>query len=421
MMPQIPDHKYCLYARKSSESDERQAMSIESQINEMMKLSKNENLKVVEVKQESFSAKLSSSRPIFNELLYDLRAGKFNAILTWAPDRLSRNAGDLGSLVDLMDSNKLAQIRTFSQSFSNTPNEKFMLMILCSQAKLENDNRGVNVKRGIRAKCEMGWRPCMPPLGYFTRSSTGKARDVIIDDERAPFITKMFEMSANGKSGRHIKQWLIDNGVCTRKGKMIHLSMIYKILKNPFYYGNFEYPIGSGNWYHGLHDPLIGKELFQKVQMQLSVPVKSKWGSKSFPFKKFLKCATCGSTVVGEEKFKVRTDGGKNRHVYYHCSRQVKYDCPEPFAKESDIVQGLMRFSCDLITDLSEVEPGMRLAINKYKNMMLSSLPLYQEKQLLSGYIKYVLEHGSEFEKTRLVRNLKINLALHNRDVIQID
>lgn len=71
-------------------------------------------------------------------------------------DRLSRNAGDLGSLVDLMDSNKLQQIRTYGQSFSNTPNEKFLLMILCSQVKLENDNRGVNVKRGIRAKCETG-------------------------------------------------------------------------------------------------------------------------------------------------------------------------------------------------------------------------------------------------------------------------
>jgi len=60
-----------------------------------------------------------------------------------------------------MDQGKLKTIRTFSQSFSNNPNEKFLLMILCSQAKLENDNRGINVKRGLRAKCEAGWRPNM--------------------------------------------------------------------------------------------------------------------------------------------------------------------------------------------------------------------------------------------------------------------
>jgi len=111
---------------------------------------------IVDFKQESFSAKESGKRPVFNEILNDLKNGKYEGILTWAADRLSRNAGDLGSLVDLMDSNKLQQIRTYGQSFSNTPNEKFLLMILCSQAKLENDNRGVNVKRGIRAKCETG-------------------------------------------------------------------------------------------------------------------------------------------------------------------------------------------------------------------------------------------------------------------------
>jgi site-specific DNA recombinase len=146
--------KYCLYARKSSESDERQAMSIGSQIKEMKDMATREGLNIVIVKQESFSAKQSGYRPVFNEVLHGLQNGEFDAILTWAPDRLSRNAGDLGSLVDLMDMNKLRRIRTFGQTFSNTPNEKFLLMILCSQAKLENDNRGINVKRGIRAKCE---------------------------------------------------------------------------------------------------------------------------------------------------------------------------------------------------------------------------------------------------------------------------
>src|SRR4030042_3726933 len=125
---------YCLYARKSSESDERQAMSINSQIKEMGDLAKKENLVISEVRQESHSAKESGQRPVFVQLLNDVRNGRFTGILTWAPDRLSRNAGDLGMLVDLMDQGKLKQIRTFSQMFSNNPNEKFLLMILCSQA-----------------------------------------------------------------------------------------------------------------------------------------------------------------------------------------------------------------------------------------------------------------------------------------------
>ena len=102
-MEAMQEIKYCLYARKSTESDERQAMSIDSQIKEMRSMAERDGLNVVELKQESHSAKNSGMRPVFNELLEDLRKEKFDGILTWAPDRLSRNAGDLGSLVDLMD------------------------------------------------------------------------------------------------------------------------------------------------------------------------------------------------------------------------------------------------------------------------------------------------------------------------------
>ena len=174
-----PPLTYCLYARKSTESDERQALSIDSQINEMKSLAKINNLEIVDIYKESHSAKASGLRPIYNKLLMDIHRGKFNGVLTWAPDRLSRNAGDLGILVDLMDQGKLLEVRTFSQTFANNPNEKFLLMILCSQAKLENDNRGINVKRGIRAKCEMGWRPGMPPLGYYNRAFNG-IKDIMV-------------------------------------------------------------------------------------------------------------------------------------------------------------------------------------------------------------------------------------------------
>lgn len=420
-MEQITDIKYCLYARKSSEQDERQAMSIDSQLKEMLALADRDGLNIVETKHESHSAKESGQRPVFNELLNDLRAGKFNGVLTWAPDRLSRNAGDLGSLVDLMDNNKLHQIRTFGQSFSNTPNEKFLLMILCSQAKLENDNRGVNVKRGIRAKCETGWRPCMPPLGYFTRGASGKGKDVIVDQERAPYIVKMFEMSAEGKGGRHIRQWLEDNNVKTRGNKSIPLSMIYRILGSSFYYGEFEYPRKSGKWYKGQHEPLITKELFDQVQIQLRVPIKTKWGSIPFPYKQFLKCYSCGSSIVGEQKTRHYKNGNTPTFTYYHCSRQVKRDCKEPFAREQDIADELSFMCNELITDLTLLEPGLRDAIDKFTKMMKVTHETYSPDEMVGGYIKYVLHEGTLFEKTRLIRNLDLKLALHDRKIVRID
>ena len=197
--------KYCLYARKSTEQDDKQVLSIESQVKEMLSMAERDGLEVTDIKREAHSSKDVGQRPVYNELLAEIRQGKFNGILTWAPDRLSRNAGDLGSVVDLMDQGLLHEIRTYGQKFTNNPNEKFLLMILGSQAKLENDNKMVNVKRGLRARCQMGLWPSVPPTGYLSNTDRNKKCEVIIDELRAPVIKQMYEKVAyDGWSGRKI-------------------------------------------------------------------------------------------------------------------------------------------------------------------------------------------------------------------------
>ncbi len=290
--PDVPI-SYCLYARKSSEDDERQALSIDSQIKEMMAVAKRDGLDIAEIRRESHSAKDSGQRPVFKQLMADIRSGLFTGIVTWAPDRLSRNAGDLGSLVDMMDQGLLKEIRTPGQRFTNSPNEKFLLMILCSQAKLENDNRGINVKRGLKNKCELGVRPGVAPLGYLNERSLDRNKGkIVIDPIRAPTIKQLFRFVAErGASGGTLLKWL--NGEAnfkTRGQKRITLSGVYRILNNPFYYGMFEYPKGGNNWYKGTHEPIIAKELFEEVRSMLAVAPKMRWGSKEFAFTKMLRC-----------------------------------------------------------------------------------------------------------------------------------
>jgi DNA invertase Pin-like site-specific DNA recombinase len=240
--------RYCLYARKSSEAEERQALSIDSQIKEMLAIAERDGLNITEIRKESHSAKDCGRRPVFNQLLTDIRASKFNGIMTWHPDRLSRNAGDLGSVVDLLDQKLLVEIRTYSQRFTNNPNEKFLLMILGSQAKLENDNKSINVKRGLKTKCELGLWPSVAPTGYLNSTNVNEKGVVYIDHQRAPVIKKMFERVAyENCSGRKLFYWLKDEiKFKARSGKPLTLSNIYIILKNHFYHGSFEYPKESG-------------------------------------------------------------------------------------------------------------------------------------------------------------------------------
>lgn len=426
MNADITDGKYCLYARKSSESDERQAMSIDSQIKEMLAMAERENLNIAEIKRESFSAKTSGHRPIFNELLHDLQNGKFNAILTWAPDRLSRNAGDLGTLVDLMDMNKLQHIRTFGQSFSNTPNEKFLLMILCSQAKLENDNRGVNVKRGIRAKCEMGWRPGAAPIGYINRSYAG-VKEIVLDEKRAPIVKEMFERSGlMNQSGRTIKDWLDSAGFKTKAGAKLSLSQIYRILTNQFYYGYFKYP-EDGPLYKGLHTPIITKVLYENVRSRINDIVpdnKAAWGSKRFPFRHLFYCGSCGSRLTVEEHFKPLKDGTKRRHVYYRCTKSTKDpDCKEPSIKASDIQRQILQMADT--GEFDDIEPSEQLfrRIEAYKRVTSQLIKdhgiIATERAHFKHYASYILRQGTLREQDGFIRGLSIPLFVSERRIFR--
>lgn len=416
-------YRYCLYARKSSESDERQALSIDSQVDEMLEQAKREKIKIVDVRRESHSAKDSGERPVFNELIKDIRKGKFDGILTWAADRLSRNAGDLGSLVDLMDQGLLKEIRTHGQTFSNSPNEKFLLMILGSQAKLENDNRSVNVKRGMRRKASMGWRPGVPPLGYISDKNGLKGeKQVFLDPVRAPMIREMFERVSNGESGRTIYRWFIHDGFTTRSGKRVTLSTIYLMLRNPYYAGKFEYPIGSGNWYDVGHESIVPKDVFDEVQVQLTVAPKSKPGTKEFEFTKILKCGVCGSGVTAEEKFKRLKNGKVLRYVYYHCTRSRNLSCKEPYIREEDLLDQLITIVKDVPIRSVQAKKKLQREVARYRNLTENILKRKSPETKLPkidfrDYAKYVLREGTKEEKREILSCLKATLTLQNQTV----
>jgi len=427
-----PTIKYCLYARKSSESDERQTMSIDSQIKEIKELAERDGLFVKDIRQESHSAKASGKRPIFAQLLKDIANNLFNGILTWAPDRLSRNAGDLGTVVDLMDQGKLEEIRTPSQVFRNTPNEKFLLMILCSQAKLENDNKGVNVKRGLRAKCQMGIRPSRAPLGYINVTHDRHISEIIVDPERGQFVKQMFlRVAEKGHSGRTIQKWLNRIGFRTPRGNELALSKVYSTLKNTFYYGTFEF---GGEWYKGVHEPLITKSIYDKAQKQLLVPPKT-WNNKRFPFKSLCTCGSCGSGVTAEERFKKLKYGKYAKYIYYHCCKSIDYDCDEPYITEDDLVKQLIAHINSGNVKIIKTRIAKKLKYDIDRFQKLRSQVLHQEylsgnlgelevsavkdddEEMSKDYLKHVLKSGSADERKEVLSMIKTRFILRNRTI----
>lgn len=415
--------RYCLYARKSSESDERQALSIDSQIKEMLAHAERLGIHVTDIKQESHSAKSSGERPVFMQLINEIKDGQYNGILAWHPDRLSRNAGDLGLLVDLMDSNQLEAIQTYGQRFSNTPNEKFLLMILCSQAKLENDNRGINVKRGMKTKCEMGYRPNLAPLGFLNNKAH---QSIHIDRKRAHYIKEMFEKVAyQGYSGRAIYQWFDKIGLKTRRGKTISYSMVFSMLNNPYYCGLFEFPRESGVWYKTKHKPLISQELFRDVQERAAVRNKPWPGKKTFDFTRILKCGSCDSGITASEKFKT-SSRATHRYVYYHCTRFKNFTCKEPYIREEALVEQLEKLIDRLPGEELESNERIKYQISQFIKSRRSVIRYQQMEtdtsESLDGidakkFGKYIMRYGTREEKHELLLSLNTNIYLKDKKV----
>lgn len=419
--------KYCLYARKSTEEDEKQALSIESQVKEMIEMAIRDNIRIAEIRRESHSAKDSGQRPVFNQLIVDIKKGSFNGIICWAPDRLSRNAGDLGAIVDLMDQGLIKEIRTHGQKFTNSPNEKFLLMILGSQAKLENDHKGENVKRGLRAKCEQGWRPGRPPLGYLHDKYADKGqKKVTIDPKRAPIVKKIFEKMANEElSCRKIHQWLItETDFKTRNGKPMPLSLVQRMIREPFYYGEFEYPTGSDKWYKGGYEPIISKELYTKANERLRRNNISRQDCKEFAFTKLMKCGYCGSGITAEEKFKKLIDGSVRRYVYYGCARSKNVKCDHGMLREEELIEQLVGLMDKI--DINEI--GIK---NKFEDEVsrfykfskgilgVTGNDFEKQKDLdIRNYAKYVLKEGSILEKREVLACLESKLVMREKKIL---
>lgn len=420
---EIEPTRYCLYARKSLEADDKQALSIDSQIKEMLRIAERDNLRIAEIRRESHSAKASGQRPVYNQLIEDVRKGMFTGILTWAPDRLSRNAGDLGSLVDLMDQGLLHEIRTFGQKFTNSPNEKFLLMILGSQSKLENDNRGMNIKRGMRTRVEMGLWPGIAPVGYLNEKRTDKKCHVLIDTIRGPIIKKVFEKVAyEGWSGRQIYSWLKnDIKFKTKTDKFLSLSNIYLTLRSSFYYGTFEYPKKSGNWYTGVHEPLINKELFEQAQERMLAYQVGKTQGKEFAFTKLITCGLCGSGITADEKFKKQKNGNVHRYVYYTCSRGKDKNCKAEYINEDDLLDQILKLIDTLTLDELGMKDKVEKEVERYHKFRMGVLGLNdteQEKQKqidMKNYAKYILREGEIIEKRELLGSLKSKIVLENK------
>lgn len=296
--------KYVIYSRKSTDTEDKQVLSLESQQNELLQIAQSQQLNVVKIFQESMSAK-EPGRPVFNEMMSMIMSGEADAILCWKIDRLTRNPVDGGQIQWLLQKGSIQCIRTFEKNY--LPHDNVLIMSI-EQAMANQYIRelSVNVKRGNRAKLEKGEWPNHAPFGYLNDKAT---KLVVIDPVRAPFVKKMFEMYATGShSLKSISDTLYEEGLRTKAGKKVFKSQVHKVLLRPFYTGVME---RGGKIYQGSHEPLIAKKMFDDAHAVMNQSARPRPKKLFFPIRGFLTCNECGCTL---------TASIKKGHHYYYCT-----------------------------------------------------------------------------------------------------
>jgi site-specific DNA recombinase len=237
----------------------------------------------------------------------------------------------------------------------------------------------------------------------------------------------MFEKVAyENWSGRKLYNWLkFELNFHTRGNKPCTLSGIYRILDNPFYYGVFERPKNSGNWYTGKHTPLISKELFDKAQERLTRD-KIVRETKEFAFTKLFTCGYCGSGISAEEKWKELKGGGANRYIYYSCSRARDRNCKNKYIREEELITELMK----IMDEVNINELGMRAKLedeikrfNRLQKLTTKEVkkPTIDENDVSTReYAKYVLIEGTTQEKRELLGNLRSRISYKDKKITLI-
>ncbi len=325
--------KYVIYCRKSTESEDRQILSLPAQEREAQTYAKKHNLHIIDVLKESASA-YKVGRLKFNEMIRRIQDGEVNGIIVWSLTRIARNALDGGMVIHLLDTGVLKEIHTPSNIIRNDGNAKFMLQLEFAMSKKTSDDNSEAVKRGNREKILRGWGH-KKHAGYkfFRDPQYGWEKTLIPDPERFLLIQKAIKLVLNKERVSVVLKKLNEDwGFRTPKtrrlgGKPMSLSNFYRILHDEFYCGWLM--TSQGERVRGKHKAMISDQEYDQLQILLADKGKPRPKNLDLPYRGMIFCGECGCAVCMEEKHQTICSScktkfaSKNMHECINCHKPI--------------------------------------------------------------------------------------------------
>jgi len=470
------DLRYISYCRKSTESSDKQAYSLQDQKAEIEKVVMAKGLNIVKQFSEERSAKTPGRRIKFNEMVELLNKGKANAIVCWHLNRLSRNHLEGGQLCQMIDDGKIKEIVTADGQIYSNDTDPLVLGVNFGMSTAYSKKLSKDVRRGLQYKAERGQYPRPAPMGYKGVGDPGN-RTIEPDENESPMIRLACDLARQGKSLGYISEYLYQKGLRSKLGCRISKSQWQKTLTDPVLCGQF---VWKGELYQGNFIPILTKTEFDQVQEALNDKSKPKIKSWKHWTNGLLFCPTCGCqvTTTGKVKHYLRTNR-EATYFYLRCTR--KRPCHEkPITKEefekqllpiidlisideetwrlgldiahamnqqeaerhlatgenvkrqSDIVSKRIERLNDMYldklisreefiskkNDLTKELALLKEAFNNSNNQQQSWLELVEKFAELAYHARNILLNGTSEEKRNLILDLGSNLKLQDKKVI---
>ncbi len=420
--------KYFIYARKSSESDEKQVQSIGDQTLIMSGIAKSYGLKVVDTITESKSAKEPHGRPEFEKMMERIKKGEAQGILVWKIDRLSRNPIDSATIQWLLQKEVIASIRTPDREYRPEDNA-LLLSVESSMANQYIRDLSKNVKRGLKSKLDKGWMPTTAPLGYLNTKTEIRGENYIIKDTpRFDLLRKGWDMLLTGNYNvvqvmNQLNAWGLRTR--TRKksaGRPLPKSTVYRIFNNAFYSGIIPY---KDLYVQGKHPPMITVEEFDRVQKLLGKKGKPRPNRYEYAYTGEIICGECGGVISATFKEKLNKETGKLKpYILYYCvcARKYKEKCAERHYTNSEIIDETIekelesftilpefrKWALDILAEHNDKEISDRTTIYESQQKVLNDTQK-QLDNLTQMRLKDMVDDGEyNREKTRLKNELAV-------------
>ena len=355
--------------------------SLDDQKAEMMKLAHQLNLNVVDIVEESQSAK-KPGRPKFNQMLERIHKGEANGIICWKLNRLARNPIDGGQISWLLQQGVIQHIQTQGRDYKPTDNVLMMAVELGMANQFVND-LSVDVKRGMRNKVDRGWMAqSWLAIGYKHNTGYKQGEDEIVSTSDLKIVKKLFSLFLEGTysvSDIHRKAKVF--GLVNKKGKPYSINTFTSMLSNPMYMGKFQWTDTDGNKTirEGKHEAIITPEQYRRVQLLLGKRGKpTRINSYDFAFRGMLSCGECGYSITAEHKLQCICSKCKNKFscktetactkcdldieemnnpsfvdkTYYRCTKKSKScKCSQGAMEEQELAKAIDKVLLDIEID----------------------------------------------------------------------